>query len=126
MKNLKRIIGPFFDGFREEKTTGKISFKISMTGNQEPIEDEISSELKNIAFEEGFIITRVSAIHDDDGFTQIFIDCYNAYYVMDHIGNLEKALNKAIIMLDDYNNMYGDKTNKSKEIIELDKALKGK
>jgi hypothetical protein len=34
------------------------------------------------------------------------------------------ALNRAIIMLDDYNNMFGDKMDKTLEISGLDEILK--
>ena len=37
---------------------------------------------------------------------------------------LSSALNKAITMLDDYNNMYGDVMPKTQEISDLDEILK--
>ena len=77
----------------------------------------------------------VSVIYDGESFTRVVAECYDSDRVMDHIRSLEgkvakpnevlkSALNKAITMLDDYNNMYGYEMPKTEQISELDEILK--
>jgi hypothetical protein len=133
MKNLKPVIEPLLKKFKEEKIVGLIKFKFSMPGNQEPIEFEIEREINRIAFRQGFIINKVYVMYDGDCFSKVFIYCYDIETIFEHLQILESAksndvllgaLNRAIIMLDDYNNMFGDKMDKTLEISGLDIVLK--
>ena len=136
MKKIDKAVRPLFKQFTKENIIGKIKFKFAMGGNLEPIEPEIIQCVKDIGFKEEFIVQKVSVIHDDDNFSRVFIECYDANNIMLSLENLEKrelvqsnpevlksALNKAIMMLEDYNNMYGDQINKTDEINDLDEIL---
>jgi|TARA_R110000787_G_scaffold90130_1_gene190593 hypothetical protein len=136
MKKIDKAVRPLFKQFTKENIIGKIKFKFAMGGNLEPIEPEIIKCVKDIGFKEEFIVQKVSVIHDDDNFSRVFIECYDANNIMLSLENLEKrelvqsnpevlksALNKAIMMLEDYNNMYGDQINKTDEINDLDEIL---
>ena len=136
MKNLKNLIEPLFESLKAEYLLGRQTIKVSLSGNHEPIELEIVEEIEEMGFDCGFVMDGVSVIYDDDGFSRILIHCYDADRIMDHIKSLEtkadntavsylcSALNKAITMLDGYNNMYGDEMPKTQEISELDEILK--
>lgn len=129
------MIEPLFESLKAEYLLGRQTIKVSLSGNHEPSELEIVKEVEEIGFDCGFRMDGVSLIYDDDGFTRVFIHCYDADRIMDHIKSLEgqverpnqvlkSALNKAITMLEDYNNMYGDLTPKTQEINDLDEILK--
>jgi hypothetical protein len=135
--NFDKIIIKIFEKHTLQGTQGKIKDKFALNGNQEPIEDEIIKNVKDIGFDYGFVTESVSVIYDDDGFSRVLIETFNASFIMDHIKDLEKkllvqnnpqvllgALNKAICMLDDYNNMYGDEMPKTEEISDLDEILR--
>jgi len=125
---------------KEDYTVGLIELKISVSGNYEPIQDEIYKFIDEAAFDENLVLSPdngVNVLYDDDGFTRIFIKVYDTDRLFDYIKELEKrvqvrenpqvllsTLNKAITMLEDYNNMYGDKHNKTQEINDLDEILK--
>ncbi len=133
MKNLKPVIEPLLKKFKEEKIVGLIEFKFSMPGNQEPVEFEIEREINKIAIKQRFIVNKVSVIYNGETFSKVFVDCYDVETILEHLQILESAksndvllgaLNRAIIMLDDYNNMFGDKMDKTQEISDLDEILK--
>ena len=136
MKKIDKAVRPLFKQFTKENIIGKIKFKFAMGGNLEPIEPEIIKCVKDIGFKEEFIVQKVSVIHDDDNCSRGVSEWYDANNIMLSLENLEKrelvqsnpevlksALNKAIMMLEDYNNMYGDQINKTDEINDLDEIL---
>ena len=125
--------------YKEEYHTGPMPIKISLAGNHEPEQKEIQDVLEKEAFDCGFIIRDINILHDDDagkGFTRVTANVLDSDTLLDYIRELENksttmskqilssALNKAITMLDDYNNMYGDVMPKTQEISDLDEILK--
>lgn len=137
MKDIRMIVEPLFKQEKKESIIGLIKLKFSMSGNQEPVEFEIEKIINEVAQKIGFRINQVSVLYDSDGFSRIFIQCYDNDTFMNHIKNLEKkaiidkrpnslliALNKAIRLLDNYNNMHGDTINTTTEITSLDEILK--
>ena len=139
MDNLNQLLTDILLATKAEHQTGPVPIKISKKGNWEPEAKKIEDEFDHIAFQEGFVMRNFSVLHDDDddqgGFTRITCNCLDMDTLFDYISNLEKkvdkpnevlksALNKAITMLDDYNNMFGDQVNKTQEITDLDEILK--
>lgn len=135
--DVDKTIIKIFENHTLLNTPGRIKDKFSLKGNYEPTESLIIKKVKEVGYDYGFITESVSVIYDDDGFSRVFIETFNAGFVMEHIRGLEKkllvqnnpqvllgALNKAISMLDNYNNMYGDKMPKTEEISDLDEILK--
>jgi hypothetical protein len=140
MEGLSQLLSDILSATKAEYHTGPVPIKISKKGNWEPMQKEIQEALEKVAFDEGFIMRNLNILHDDDddsgGFTRITANCLDADTIQDYIVQLEgrntpeshnrlaSALNKAIKLLDNYNNMYGDTMNKTIEIIELDEILK--
>lgn len=140
LEKLAQLLREILSATKAEHETGPIPIKISKKGNWEPVEKALQDEFERVAFDEGFIMRNFSVLHDDDddqgGFTRITANCLDADTILDYITKLEgrntpeshnrlaSALNKAIKLLDNYNNMYGDTMNKTTEISELDEILK--
>lgn len=133
------MIAIILKAYKDEYHTGPMPIKISLAGNHEPEQKEIQKVLKKEAFDSGFIIRDINVLHDDDddrsGFTRVTANVIDNDTLLDYIIQLENkierpnevlkgALNKAITMLDDYNNMYGDVMPKGEQISDLDEILK--
>ena len=140
MEGLKQLLADILSATKAEYHTGPVPIKISKKGNWEPEQKEIQEAFEKIAFDEGFIMRNFNVMHDDDddqgGFTRITANCLDVDTIQDYIVKLEKiqtpeavnilssTLNKAIAMLDDYNNMFGDTMPKTQQISDLDEILK--
>ena len=116
--------------------------KITLSGNQEPLTNEIEINLLKI-FEKDIIISDISVLYDDDGyensskgFTVIKVTyfCKNTFkkyldmllqkaLINEKPKEMLKAFNKAIIIADDFN-MFGEGAfNKTKELNEIQKTF---
>lgn len=135
-RDLTTLAQPIFESIKSEHNTEPTRVKFSLTGNHEPVEAEIQKSLEESSFNEGLILRDLFILYDDDGFTRITANVLDSDTMLDYIKQLENkqtpeskqilqsALNKAITMLDDYNNMYGDVMPKTQEISDLDEILK--
>jgi len=136
MNDIKELIDTMLKNFKSQHNIGLQEFKISKRGNLEIREKIVKNIINESSKKYNCIIDDISIIYDDDDFTRIFISFYDSNTLIEYIKTLEKqekhpnieiiksALNKAITMLDDYNNMYGDQMPKTKEISDLDEVLK--
>ena len=140
METLAQLLKEILIVTKEENHVGPIPIKISKKGNWEPMEKEIREKFETVALRQLFIIRSIEVLHDDDddrgGFSRITANVLDANNVIDYVEILESkvdggavkilssALNKAISMLDDYNNMYGDVMPKTQQISDLDETLK--
>ena len=115
-----------------------LSFKIQMPGNVEMFDKEFKELTSFQVHKHNFILNKFFIIYDEDGFTTIMIDVLSAQLVEEYITELEKkiklrntpkmylsALNKGIMLLEHFNNKYGEGIdNRTEEINELDNILK--
>ena len=121
-----------------ERNEMTLSFKIQLPGNVEMFDKEFKEMTSFQVHKHNFILKKFFIIYDEDGFTTIMVDVLSAQLVEDYITELEKkiklrdtpkmylsALNKAIVLLEHFNNKYGEGIdNRTEEINELDNILK--
>lgn len=126
-----------------KNVVGPNTAKISLSGNQEPLTNEIEIKLLKI-FERDIIISDISVLYDSDGYedssygftiVKVTYFCKNTFseylnMLLDRIKIIEKpkkilnAFNKAIIIADDFNNRFGEENfNKTKELNEIQKTF---
>jgi len=130
---IGNAVEELFNVSKQDAIIGPIELKITMKGNGELIEEDIQKQCINAAIDEGFHLSSLQVIYDEDGFTRIIVKAYDNATIISHIRNLEKrdqvrsnprqmlnAFNKAIIIADDFNNQFGEgKHNKTVELNEI-------
>jgi hypothetical protein len=116
---------------------GPHTFRTRVNGNWEPIDNEVKESMKTLFSGSLMMLSDLYVIFNGEH-TIIETVCYDVRHVLSYVKELEtkvkalerpeyaiKALSKAIIILDDYNNRYGSEHwNRTKEITELDETLK--
>lgn len=120
----------------KENEEGAHTFKVRVSGNWEPIDNEVKESMVTLFSGSSMMLSDLFVIFNGE-FTIIEIRSYDVRNILSYVKGLEekvdaldspnfaiKTINKAISLLDDYNNMFGDKMNKTKEITQLDEALK--
>lgn len=114
-----------------------VSFKLSISGNVEMYEKELKVQTIVEASSLGFVVKKFSAFADE-AWTTIRIELIHVDYIEKHLLELEKkiklrdtpkmylnALNKAIMLLENFNNKYGEGIdNRTAEINELEEILR--
>lgn len=142
MSKFKDVVEKFFQSAKEEKIVGVIKITFWMNGNKDRVEN-IKDFEKSVDFlckEYNMIKDIFHIFYDDDvNSTKITIKVFDKETIIQHISNLNSklhirespkqllnALGEAIIMLDNYNNRFGDTKswNMTEEINNLDKILK--
>lgn len=115
-----------------------LSFKIQLPGNVEMFDKEFEELTSSQVHKRNFILKKFFIIYDEDGFTNIMIEVLSPELIEEYVLELEKkiklrdtpkmylsALNKAIVLLEHFNNKYGEGIdNRTTEINELDNILK--
>lgn len=121
-----------------EQIVGVDCLTIACKGNWEGLEPELRPYVSTLLKSKDYVMTDFSVLHDE-GWTRIRVYLISDKNVTVYIDDLERkiklrdtpkqylnALNKAIIMLDEYNTRFGNikSWDKTKEITELDEILK--
>ena len=135
--NFEKSIKELFLIAKKDSEANTHTFKISLSGNVEMFENELKEQSINVACKLGFIVKHFS-VFADDSWTSVKIELVCINYIDKYISELEKkiklrdtpkmylnALNKAIMLLENFNNKYGEGIdNRSAEITELEEILK--
>jgi len=137
IENLTPLVTKLVAEATKNNESGPHTFRVRVSGNWEPIDNEVKESMQTLFSGSLMMLSDLYVIFNGEH-TVIEIVCYDVRHVLSYVKELEtkvealerpevaiKALGKAIIILDDYNNRYGSEHwNRTKEITELDETLK--
>ncbi len=135
LNEVKETFVKMLSVIKNDNNRGVVKLKVTIPGNKEMFSIEIEDDIKLACSEIGFHL-QSCFVFNDESWTDVKIEVIDLKYLSSYIDTLNKklqvrdtprmyinAMNKAIMMLENFNNMHGnDKT--TREINELDNILK--
>ena len=135
LKEVKETFVKMLSVIKNDNNREVVRLKVTIPGNKEMFSLEISENVQEACSELGFHL-QSCFVFSDESWTDVKIEVIDLKHLSSYIDTLNKklqvrdtprmyinAMNKAIMMLENFNNMHGnDKT--TREINELDDILK--